>query len=337
MKIVRFVFLLVHVGILMLLSAMLLNDYISPKTFSWLNLLSLGFPILMVAYILLTLMWIVLWKKRAIVFLLFGLLFFNATIRWVNYTPASTKTPDLKMMSFNIKGGKYGQDKIQQFVSRNNPDIVLLQECSDVSYFKGFPEKKANAVVSILSKYKIISQKELIENGAGNGDSENAYATQNDIEIKGNIYRIINVHLQSYYFEKENLKLNGNEQEDKVKVKNVLSRLLSTFKIHQEQVELIRKAAERSPYPVIVAGDFNAVPNSYEYYHIADYLKDAFVEAGRGSGTSFHDYKFPIRIDFIFTSKNIEAVSYHVDRSVNLSDHDPVLATFRLNAKNSQN
>ncbi|MGS0748127.1 hypothetical protein [Halpernia sp. GG3] len=52
--------------------------------------------------------------------------------------------------------------------------------------------------------------------------------------------------------------------------------------------------------------------------------------AGSGSATSFHDYKFPIRIDYIFTSKEIEPISYKVDRSARLSDHFPVIATFKL-------
>ena len=126
------------------------------------------------------------------------------------------------------------------------------------------------------------------------------------------------------------VKLNGNSDEDERKVKNVIKRMIPTFKMHQEQISTIRESIDNSPYPVILAGDFNSVPNSYEYYHLLDGLQDAFVEAGQGSGTSFHDYKFPIRIDYIFSSKTIKPLSYKVDRSVKLSDHFPVMATFKL-------
>lgn len=126
------------------------------------------------------------------------------------------------------------------------------------------------------------------------------------------------------------VKLDGNSDEDKQKIKNVVKRLIPTFKMHQEQVAMIRKAIDASPYPVFVTGDFNSVPNSYEYYHLSEGLKDAFVESGRGSGTSFHDYKFPLRIDYIFTSPSIKPISYQVDRSVHLSDHFPVISTFSL-------
>lgn len=126
------------------------------------------------------------------------------------------------------------------------------------------------------------------------------------------------------------VKLNGNSEEDEQKVKNIVKRLIPIFKSHQEQVKIIRENIDHSPYPVIVAGDFNAVPNSYEYYKISEGLKDAFYEVGRGSGTSFHDYKYPLRIDYIFTSESIKPVSYKVDRSVNLSDHFPVVTTFKI-------
>ena len=54
------------------------------------------------------------------------------------------------------------------------------------------------------------------------------------------------------------------------------------------------------------------------------------MEVGNGSGTSFHDYQFPIRIDYIFCSKSIKPVNYQVDRSVKISDHYPVIAEFKI-------
>jgi endonuclease/exonuclease/phosphatase family metal-dependent hydrolase len=80
-----------------------------------------------------------------------------------------------------------------------------------------------------------------------------------------------------------------------------------------------------------VAGDFNSVPNSYEYYNFGKDLQDAFLTAGKGSASSFHDYKVPLRIDYIFTSKSIIPLSYKVDQSIKLSDHYPVIAEFLLN------
>ncbi|NHX22368.1 endonuclease, partial [Escherichia coli] len=77
---------------------------------------------------------------------------------------------------------------------------------------------------------------------------------------------------------------------------NLIERFLPVFKAHQTQVEQIRLAVEKSPYPVVLGGDFNAVPNSYEYYYLSQNMTDSFLEVGKGLGTTFHDYKFPIRI-----------------------------------------
>lgn len=329
MKVVRLILFILHIGIAFLLLGMLLNAYVPPKLFPWFNLLSLGFPVLITVYALLTFFWIICWKKRAILFAVLGLAFINPITRWINYSPDDNKEFDLKIVSFNTKNGLVqGKKKIKEYIDSQDADIVLLQEdVGEGYYFDELKETKRDAITTIFSKYKIIDHEELIKSDY---ETNNAYANQVDVEIRGKIYRIINVYLQPFKFEKSMVKLNGNNEENEQKVKGVVRRLIPTFKKHQEQVEVIREALENSPYPVILAGDLNSVPNSYEYYHLSKGLKDAFVVAGRGSATSFHDYKFPLRIDYIFTSESIKPVSYRVDRSVRLSDHYPVVATFQL-------
>ncbi|WP_415324652.1 endonuclease/exonuclease/phosphatase family protein [Chryseobacterium sp. MMS23-Vi53] len=328
MKIVRLILLILHVGIFLLLSGMLMNAYIPPKIFPWLNLLSLGFPFLITGYLLLTIFWIISWKKRAFVFLFAGLLFFNATVRWVNFSSEKKEAADLKIVTFNTKGGILeGREKIQQYLKSQNADIIFLQEDRGSGFeFNKYNKSNAKAILTIFTKHKISGDKLI--------DSQyvdvNAYGTQTDLEIKGKLYRLINVYLHPFKFDKNMVKLDGSKEEKEQKLKNIIKRLIPTFKEHQEQINVLRKAIENSPYPVILAGDFNSVPNSYEYYHLGEGLQDAFIKVGNGSATSFHDYKFPIRIDYIFTSKSIQPITYKVDRSVKISDHYPVVATFKL-------
>lgn len=304
-----------------------MNAYVPPKVFPFLNLLSLGFPFLITAYILLTVFWILSWKKRAFVFLFLGLLFFNATIRWVNFSSEKDQTADLKMISFNTRAGLMGRDKLKEYLKNSGADVILLQEDSGKELTDlGYHVSNPHGIFTVLSKHKIVDIKVI------NPDDEylRIPCIQIDIEIKGKVYRFIDVYLHPFSFDKDMVKLNGDSEQNEEKAKNVIKKLIPTFKKHQDQVEVIKEIVKNSPYPVILAGDFNSVPNSYEYYHLADGLQDAFVEAGNGSATSFHDYKFPIRIDYIFTSKSIQAMSYKVDRSVKISDHYPVIATFKL-------
>lgn len=328
MKIFRLILFILHLGLLFLLTGVLLNAYIPPKIFPWFNLLSLGFPILVIGYVILTFFWIFSWKKRAFIFMFLGLFFLNPVKRWVNYSSESKETANLKILTFNIKGGILGKDKIQDYIDHQKADLVFVQENGGELKLQNLTGKDSIPVVSLYTHYKIISRKNLFEN-LSDGDIT-SQCEQIDLEIKGKTYRIFNVHLQSFGVVKSMVKLNGSSEEDEQKVKNIVKKLIPTFKSHQEQVKIIRESIDNSPYPVIVAGDFNAVPNSYEYYKTSEGLKDAFYEVGRGSGTSFHDYKYPLRIDYIFTSESIKPVSYKVDRSVNLSDHFPVIATFKI-------
>ncbi|WP_228441372.1 endonuclease/exonuclease/phosphatase family protein [Chryseobacterium phosphatilyticum] len=329
MKIFRLILFILHLGILFLLLATLLNAYVPPKIFPWFNLLSLGFPILIISYIILTLFWLFSWKKRAFVFMFIALVFLNPIKRWVNYSSGKKGSPELKVLSFNTKAGHMGRDKIQTYLKSQNADVILLQEEGKGYEIEGYQKVNPFGGFTVLTRHKIISQKII----RPQGEDLRIPGVQIDIEVKGRVYRFIDVYLHPFRFEKEMVKLNGDSDANEQKVKDVIKKLIPTFKKHQEQVGLLRESIENSPYPVIVGGDFNSVPNSYEYYHVSEGLEDAFLSSGKGSGTSFHDYKFPIRIDYIFSSKSVHPVSYLVDRSISISDHYPVIAEFAIDSK----
>ncbi|WP_412851027.1 endonuclease/exonuclease/phosphatase family protein [Chryseobacterium sp. PMSZPI] len=305
-----------------------MNAYVPPKIFPWFNLLSLGFPVLMTGYILLIIFWVFSWKKRAFVFMLAGLLFLTPIKRWINFSSEKKETGSkIKVVSFNTRAGTMGKDEVIHYLKSQDADVILLQEDGGMEYpaLKDYNRTASNGVLSILTKHKLSNEK-LIKSA----DEELPAALQADIEIKGKTYRFVNVYLYPFKFEKEMVRLNGNSDANEEKLKDIIKRLIPTFKKHQGQVDLIHENIESSPYPVIVTGDFNSVPNSYEYYHLSKGLEDAFLTAGRGSATSFHDYKFPLRIDYVFTTQSIKAISYVVDRSVSISDHYPVISELSL-------
>jgi endonuclease/exonuclease/phosphatase (EEP) superfamily protein YafD len=307
----------------------LLNAYVPPKIFPWFNLLSLGFPVLIILYLILTIFWILSWKKRAFLFLFAGLAFINPVKRWGNYSDQKGNS-DIKIVSFNTRAGGRGNKDIAPYLKSQDADIFLLQEDAGNEYqFEGYQKANPGGGLTILTKHKIIKQ-QIID---PQDEDVRIPGVLADIEIKGRTYRFIDVYLNPFRFQKEMVKLNGNTDTNEQKIKDVIKRLIPTFKKHQDQVALIREAIENSPYPVILAGDFNSVPNSYEYYHLSHGLEDTFLTAGKGSATSFHDYKFPIRIDYVFSSKSLKAISYKVDRSVSISDHYPVIVKFSSESK----
>lgn len=304
----------------------MLNQFITPQVFPWVNMLSLSFPFLLILHLLLCFMWILFWRKRAVLFLLSTCLLYQPIIGWVNYSSKEEAVTDITVLTMNMKRGNFGKEASLNHIKNSGADVFLVQEyiwdLEDTQYphfVTGYD------VVAIGSKHKIIQQQK-IPTGA-NGEAIFA-----DIEIKGQTIRFISVYLNPFMFKKSKVKPTDNYDTNKQKLRYIASTLIPTFKIHQSEILAIRRAIEESPYPVIVGGDFNAVPNSYEYYQIAEVIEDAFIEAGNGLGTSFHDYKFPIRIDYIFSSKELEATTYQVDRSQKLSDHYPVKASFKFSA-----
>ena len=117
MKVVRFILLLIHIPIILVLLAGLLNAYISPKTFGLLNLISLAFPVLMIINLLLCLFWIVSWKKRAAIFLALSIFLITPTRRWINYTAESKESADLKLLIFNTKNGSLGLEDVIDYIN----------------------------------------------------------------------------------------------------------------------------------------------------------------------------------------------------------------------------
>lgn len=300
-----------------------MNAYIPPSVFGMLNLLSLGFPILMIINIILLIFWIISLKKRAVVFLVLSLFFIIPTRRWINFTPTKKETPNLKIISLNGKSGKFGDANIYNFLNSQNADIVLTQEYKSTENLKGFEYFERNfPVVKIQSRFPIVKS-DIIETDAKNGRC--IYA---DIKINGKIIRFVNVYMEPFYLQKDMVKPTKDMAVNEEKAKNILHKLVPTFRKHQSQIAPIKGFLDSSPYPIILAGDFNSVPNSYEYYTLSENLEDTFLKVGKGSGTSFHDFKFPIKIDHIFASKSITPISYKVDRSVKISDHFPVIAEF---------
>lgn len=320
--------LFVHIVVAVLLLCTLGNAWIPPNFIGALNLLSLGFPYLIVLYILLTLIWVFQRKKIAIAFAAGTLLFYNPVRRWVNISPKTEKAENfktvrnIKVLTFNVKYGDFGWDKVKKYITDQDADIILVQEKDTNKVIRKDMVKYPSVILK--TKHKILRQEALIEDQA-RGNSFFA-----DVDINGKIIRVVNVYLEPFRLHKSMFKFDGLAKEGG-KIATLLSHMTPTFKAHEEQIKKIRKVIDFSPYPVILAGDFNSVPNSYEYYSLGKDLQDAFLTVGNGGSSSFHDYKVPLRIDYIFSSKSIIPLSYKVDQSVKLSDHYPVIAEFLLN------
>jgi endonuclease/exonuclease/phosphatase family metal-dependent hydrolase len=155
-----------------------------------------------------------------------------------------------------------------------------------------------------------------------------------DIKFGNDTIRVYTTHLQSLNFQKEDYE-NVEEIKDKQKdilknSKGLFSKVRSAMIVRKEQVEIIRELISNDPYPYILTGDFNDVPNSYAYATIkGNDLQDVFLKKGFGVGRTFNNISPTLRIDYIFTTKDFSIRQFN-RIAKNLSDHYMLVADLEL-------
>ncbi len=160
-----------------------------------------------------------------------------------------------------------------------------------------------------------------------------------DLLIKSDTIRLFNIHLQSMHFAKKDYEFVENIDQQGIDVdavqtagKSILRKMKTANLLRSSQARAVREAIDKSPYPVIVCGDMNDVPNSNAYQIISDNLHDAFTEKGWGVGRTFKFLSPTLRIDYVLHSQSLQVEKVQVLRSMQ-SDHSPVVADFNLPQK----
>lgn len=160
-----------------------------------------------------------------------------------------------------------------------------------------------------------------------------------DLLVERDTIRLFNIHLQSMHFAKKDYEFIENIDNRGIDVdemqtagKSILRKMKMANLLRSSQARDVRESINRSPYPVIVCGDMNDVPNSNAYQIISDNLHDAFTEKGWGVGRTFKFLSPTLRIDYVLHSPSLAVERVQVLRS-RQSDHSPVIADFNLPEK----
>ena len=270
--------------------------------------------------------------------------------------PASIRVMSWNVEQFNIlhhKDHPEVKSEMLDLINRYDPDIACFQEVvagdkkkginyfPDIlkalhftDYFYSYSIKDdfdANHHFGrvILSKLPVINKQTVV-------NYPNDYnATFQYIDVlKGNdTLRVFNIHLQSLKFSQANLNyLDAGPESDSniTESKSIISKIKKGFIKRSIQANFIKDEIDHSPYPVIVCGDFNDVPNSYAYETIGSGLQNAFVQKGSGIARTFTSISPTLRIDNIFADK-IFIISQFIRIKKLLSDHFPIIADMTLN------
>ena len=322
------------VATVLLLSLIL--PFLPPKTFSFLSVLSLGVPLLILLNVLFFLYWLIKIKKQLVLslFVLFiGYVIHGSLYKFSSSNDIHIDNP-IKVMNFNVRlFNLYDwikendiDVKIVKFIQSENPDILCIQDYHtnskvDLSFFKyKFEKISGNKIHNgqiILSKFPIINS------GSLEFPNTNNNAIFADVVKGKDTIRIYNIHLQSLKIDTnvEKLKEEGSER--------LFKQVENTFKRQQFQSELFLLHKSQCAYKIIICGDFNNTAYSYVYRKIRGNLNDTFKEAGSGFGRTYDFKFFPVRIDFIFADDSFIVNTFKTYDN-DLSDHYPIMTSLSL-------
>ncbi|HTE13014.1 MAG TPA: endonuclease/exonuclease/phosphatase family protein [Chitinophagaceae bacterium] len=274
----------------------------------------------------------------------------------------------LRVMQWNVSrldqmnpkrpGGSY-RIPILEYIKKTDPDVVCLEEFlesnnprefnENIPYFTNvlkYPyhffardHRRWDGVyehgVVIFSRYPILDTLRIRYSGP---DSLKAAESliHADIDVNGQRIRVFATHLQSLRFDINDytvIRTLAKGENDAVnKSKGVLKKFRLAYYLRSKQAELVRREKDDSPYPTIICGDFNDVPNSFTYARIKGDCNDAFLQYGFGIGRSFASLSPTLRIDYIFTDKKLEVLQFK-NTKLRYSDHYPLLADVKLPSK----
>ncbi len=332
-----------------------LSPYIHPKTISILPFFGLFYPIIIIINLFILLIWSFAKSKWAIFSLL--VIAIGGKLHFRNFSFSFggdvKRNNELKILSYNIHlfgvfnknlaASLETRNRIFTFLRKENADVICLQEyyrqdkptsfetidsLYSITGTKYYHERSAhkrsgnqNFGVAIFSKYPIITKGDVMFDSYTSKDYN--YCIYTDILKNKDTIRIYNIHLQSIRLFNHADQLVNTESYVKNKYLPFLDmyRKLNTAYLKRAgQSKKVLDHISKSPYPVIVCGDFNDTPLSYTYNHFNRVLTDAFRNTSFGIGSTYVG-KIPAgRIDYIFHSSSLFSSDFKIQKEV-LSDH----------------
>jgi len=239
---------------------------------------------------------------------------------------------------------KSHREKIFSILVSEKPDIICMQEfyysgankeelINDLekslklpySYQKNYfrSNSKINTLI-IFTKFPILN-KGFVKNNDGR-----VLLIYTDLKIYNDTVRLVNMHMQSFKFQQEDLDFvkefgkSGIKDDITEGSKNIVKRLHSAYILRADESKVFEKFAKKSKFPLIVCGDFNDTPASYTYHTVSDNLEDSFVKSGSGIAKTYIESMLPLRIDYILYDDDFKSCNYKTHEAYHLSDHYPV-------------
>lgn len=356
-KLSKTVIVLLNIVAVLALFLSYLATYISPVRFSLLALFGIAYGVILITNVIFIVFWLFVKKRLALISIIAILIGFSHLDSYIQFIPKKQKPkptePAIKLVSQNVKlfgwydwkRNKENKKTMIQNLKSMQGDVVCIQEYffhtskgkfdtkSEIKkelnlpfeheYFTNVVNRNQKYGIATFSKYPIVNSGSIpFKNESGNA------CIYTDIKIGDDTIRVYNAHVASirfgdtdYRFMEEIKKPEAGKVKPIVKDgMGILKRMDRAYVKRARQVHAIKNHAAKSPYPVIICGDFNETPVSYSYAQLANGLTDSFRKSGFGISNTYIG-KFPsYRIDYIFHSKSLQSQNYR-KYPEKISDH----------------
>jgi len=271
----------------------------------------------------------------------------------------------LRILTWNVRSwdefmakkppGSRHRDEMMQFVKEQNADLLCFQEFFEPYHFRDFAANipyiqqdlnypyyffsrdhkgaggRSESGVIIFSRYPIVSTRQVwYENDPLKGHESLISA---DISVNGKMIRVFTTHLQSVLFRRKDfhdMEIIRNVEDSLIEAsKSIVKKLKRAYGFRSSQADLVRTELDASPYPAVICGDFNDVPNSYTYFRIRGSRQDAYTKKGFGIGRTYVYLSPTLRIDYIMADEKFKVLQCN-KFALPYSDHHPVIADLQL-------
>jgi endonuclease/exonuclease/phosphatase family metal-dependent hydrolase len=325
-----------------------LSPYVNPSAYWWMGAIAYLYPTL----ICLNLCFLFYWGIQKNLF--FALSFFMILVgyRHMTHTIAFDIFEDdvkaggeFKLTSynvgnfdmFNLVNDEDAERFFKQFFEQQQPDVICFQELFSLKSKDGYAyidtikkignyayqylhtqeeETRQYHGINIISKYPIIESGKIDFYEPEYSKNGSVYA---DIQFPDKVVRVYSVHFQSIQWGQ------GKDFKKSKEKETISGKLARAYKLRVRQMNTLIDHIKASPFPAIIAGDYNEPPLSYinAQLRIKLGMKDAFREAGFGWGSSINSALSLTRIDYVLTDSSFSSNQFHVE-NLPLSDHLPL-------------
>lgn len=336
--------------------------YVDPNDIAIFSFFGLAFPYIFITSFFIPIIWWYFNKRRAWLNLLLIAPCFLLGHRLFRLFPSKSDIldADIQIMSYNVRNfdlynwsnNNQAKNQIMDFLKITDPDILCIQE-----FFNTTDPKHDFKTLEILENELSASNSHIDYTNTVNGTENWGIATFSrypivgkeqltfplspnniciitDLKIDQDTIRIYNVHLASIHFSDEDYSMLNQPKnqisDEKIEGwSKILEKLGKAYMLRATQVDIIAEHIQRSPYPVVLCGDFNDTPISYAYQQLSNQLQDAFLVSGSGEGRTYNGAFPSYRIDYIMHSNHFSDFNFQVHPENN-SDHYPISSTLRL-------